>query len=157
MSLYDNFWSSIKPVSIIAVGVILDQWTKYWAVSTLSFWSSYAIIPPILKFQLVYNYGAAYGILQNQRLFLLAVSGIVVVIAAFFYRLIVSTAWSKWGLVFIMIGTIGNSLDRLLLGYVVDFIDITIIPVFNIADISINIGVICFIIEMISISRKNKS
>ena len=99
----------------------------------------------------------AYGILQNQRLFLLAVSGIVVVIAAFFYRLIVSTAWSKWGLVFIMIGTIGNSLDRLLLGYVVDFIDITIIPVFNIADISINIGVICFIIEMISISRKNKS
>ena len=157
MSFYDNFWSSIKPVSVIAVGVILDQWTKYWAVSTLSFWSSNVIIPPILKFQLVYNYGAAYGILQNQRLFLLAVSGIVVVIAAFFYRLIVSTAWSKWGLVFIMIGTIGNSLDRLLLGYVVDFIDITIIPVFNIADISINIGVICFIIEMISISRKNKS
>ena len=156
MSLCVSFWDKVKTLSIITVCVIVDQWTKYWAVATLSFWKSLPIIPPLLKFQLVYNYGAAYGILQNQRIFLLTVSGIVLVICALFYRFIVTSKWSKWGLIFVVIGTLGNSLDRLLLGYVVDFIDITIIPVFNLADISINMGVICFVIEMISQNRKNR-
>jgi signal peptidase II len=154
LRFYLHYWTDIKYGIIFFVGVIADQWTKYWATGTLSFWHPVPIIPPLVQFQLVHNYGAAYGILQNQRLLLLSISGIVIVLAILFHRLIATTIFSKWGLTFLLIGTLGNSIDRLVLGYVVDFIDIKIIPVFNIADIMINLGIICFIIEMIIVPKK---
>ncbi len=157
MNSYRNFWNTVKYGSVFFLGIILDQWTKYWAVSHLSFWKSLSIFPPVLQFQLVYNHGAAYGILQNQRLLLVTVSISVVVVSALFYRRIATTPLSKWGLTFLLIGTIGNSIDRLFLGYVVDFIDIKLVPVFNIADMMINAGVICFILDMFVVKNKNET
>lgn len=138
----------------LLIGVCLDQLTKFWATETLSFWVAQDVFGP-LSFQLVHNYGAAYGIFSHQRLLLIAISVSVLLWGWLFRRSIAITDTSRWGMVFIAIGTIGNLIDRLWLGYVVDFINIQIIPVFNLADFSINIGVILFIVEFFWM-RKNE-
>ena len=140
-------------VLFIAVGVCLDLLTKQLAQRFLSFWIPKTIIPSVLSFQLVHNYGAAYGIFQNQRLFLLAISATVIVGGIFFAKQIGTSRFARVGLVFLMIGAIGNFTDRLILGYVIDFIDIRIFPVFNLADVCIDIGIGCFIVDTIKLGR----
>ena len=132
----------------IMIGVGFDQWTKKIAVLQLSFYESYPVLFNMVKFHLVYNAGAAYGIFQNQRWFLVGVGIVMMISAVIFRRTLIQSVWSHVGLMGIVIGTIGNTIDRIRLGYVVDFIDITIIPVFNIADMCITLGVGCFIIEI---------
>mgnify|MGYP001344150579 CR=1 FL=1 len=135
--------------------VVADQATKWIAQLNLSFGKSVYIIPKTLTFDLVHNYGAAYGIFQNQQLFLLTVSVIVIVGGYVFADKIIQTIYSKIGLIFLLAGAFGNFIDRLCLGYVIDFINIYIFPVFNFADIYINIAVLLFVIEMFK-HEKNK-
>lgn len=137
-----------KDVLFIFIGVLIDQASKHIAQNTLSFFKGLHAIPNILNFQLVHNYGAAYGILQHQRLFLLLVSLAVIIFSVLFTKKIATSTAAKYGLLFLLIGTVGNFIDRLLFGYVIDFIDIHIFPVFNIADISINIGIGFFILDI---------
>ena len=147
------------PYLLILLGVVADQLLKLWASSTLSLYKPIVVFPNILDLHLVHNYGAAYGILQGQRLLLLCI-GITVVCAFFvFYRHIVTSYWSRLGFIFFMGGAIGNIVDRLRLGYVVDYINIHIFPVFNLADVLIDIGIVCFIVDIFasgSFSRTKK-
>jgi len=142
-----------KEWRVLGLGVMLDQLTKYMAQSHLTFYKPLAVFKG-LSFQLVHNYGAAYGILQNQRLFLLTVSVVVMAVCFVWFNKIATTKWSRWGLVLLLIGTIGNFMDRVLLGYVIDFIDIRIFPVFNIADMAIDAGIFCFVCEMIFTKKR---
>ena len=139
---------------MIFVLVFLDQSTKWLAQTKLLFFQSVTIIPNVFTFDLVHNYGAAYGILQNQRLFLLSVTTIVIFGGIFFSKTIIQSKWSHYGLIFLLSGAIGNGIDRLFLGYVIDFINIKIFPVFNFADIFIDIAVGCFIMDIIVNGKK---
>ena len=130
------------------MGLLIDQVTKYWAESTLSFYVAKPVTS-FLSFQLVHNYGAAYGIFQNQRVFLLLVSLMVGVVCLMWLKRADNSFWMTLGLAFILIGAWGNFLDRLLLGYVIDFIDIRIFPVFNVADMSIDAGIACLVMDMV--------
>ncbi len=140
--------------ALIIILVSLDQSSKWLAQTNLKFFNSVSVIPKLLSFDLVHNYGAAYGILQNQRLFLLAVTFIVIIGGIVFAKSIIQSKYSQYGLLFLLAGAIGNGIDRLLLGYVIDFINIKIFPVFNFADIFIDIAVGCFIIDMIINGKK---
>lgn len=132
----------------MGVLIALDQLTKKMALTTLSLYQSVAVIPGLLHADLVFNYGAAYGILQHQTLFLLAVSSTVILGGLIGARYIVQSAWSKSGLCLVLAGAVGNTIDRAVYGYVVDFINCFWIPVFNLADTFIFCGVVCFIYEM---------
>ena len=134
---------------IVALGVVLDQITKYWASQVLSFSNSIVLVTDRVSFDLVHNYGAAYGILQGYRWPLLLVSVLVVLGCIFFARYFITSRWSYYGLCFVLIGAMGNGIDRFVFGYVVDFINIRIFPVFNLADVAIDIGVALFATEMI--------
>lgn len=138
---------------VLLVGLSVDQLSKHLSQGFLSFWVAKPIIPNILFFQLVHNYGAAYGIFQHQRLFLLCVSAIVIFGGFFFSKSICTSIWARWGLTLLLIGAIGNFIDRLFLGYVIDFIDIRIFPVFNVADVCIDAGIVCFLIDTFFQSR----
>ena len=140
---------SIFYTAFIILGVFLDQMNKFIAQNNLDFTIAKVIIPKILSFQLVHNYGAAYGILQNQRIFLLMVSFFVLVLCYCFRKKLATTNYSKLALSFLFIGTIGNFLDRLMLGYVIDFVDIKVFPLFNVADVCIDISIILFLLELI--------
>ncbi|MGE4169341.1 MAG: signal peptidase II [Candidatus Margulisiibacteriota bacterium] len=132
----------------IVLGFIIDQITKMMAQTNLSFFEPTEVIPNVLQFQLVNNFGAAYGILQNQRFFLLGI-GLIVLAGCYVFRSKLGTStWSRLGLSFLMIGIAGNVFDRLWRGFVIDFIDIHVIPVFNLADVCINIGMALFILEL---------
>lgn len=132
----------------IALLVFLDQISKYLASHKLILGYPIEIFSGYFDIVLVHNYGAAYGIFQNQRLFLSIFGVFFIVFSLVFYSKLVNTVWSKRGLLWILAGAVGNVFDRLRLGYVVDFIDIKIFPVFNFADVFIDIGLACFILDL---------
>ena len=117
---------------------------------------SLIIIPKLLQFDLVYNRGAAYGILQNQQFFLLMASLVIMTVVVIKWKQLSSTDYGWIGSMCLMAGALGNFTDRLFRGEVVDFINIHIIPVFNCADIFINIAIIAYIIEIIIIERHDR-
>lgn len=105
------------------------------------------IINNIFHFTYINNFGAGFGILQQQRFILIFIS--VIVIGFIFYYLDkINEKESLLQLLvgFILGGTVGNLIDRLIYGYVVDFLDFRIWPVFNVADSFVTIGVIGLII-----------
>ncbi len=108
----------------------------------------------LFKLDYVKNYGAAFNILSGSRIFLSLIS-IIFTILLIFLILRKNTLISSelYSYSFILGGTIGNGIDRILKGFVIDFINLNMInfPVFNVADISINIG---FIILLYSIIKK---
>ena len=127
--------------------IISDQITKLMAISHLKTSPPYIVLDNFFQFHYVENYGAAFGILQNKKLFFVIITLAVIVAITFFlmknYHQM--NIFMRIGLSMLLGGAIGNFIDRLRLGYVVDFISFRLInrydfPVFNIADIFIVAG-----------------
>ena len=134
--------------------IILDQFTKY-----LIFYNYETFINNdflLFRLDFVKNYGAAFNIFSGNRIFLSCISIIFSILLTY---LILSKNTLKslelYSYSFILGGTVGNGMDRILRGFVIDFINLNIInfPVFNIADLSINIG---FIFLLYSIFKNNR-
>ncbi len=126
---------------IAAAVVVLDQLLKY-VMQSLPVSFSLSIIPNFLSISLIHNYGAGFGILQNQRLLLILVSLIVLGAIAFYFRKVPEETLPITSISLIAGGAFGNLIDRIFRGYVVDFIDFRWWPAFNIADSALSIGVI---------------
>jgi len=144
---------------ILTIGLILiDQITKIITLKQLAPIGSVTIIENFLSFTYVENRGAAFGIMQNSRIFFLIFT--VILIGAIIYYTIKTKQNSKFYLIstsLIIAGGIGNFIDRLFRGYVVDMIEVTFIsyPVFNFADICIVIGAILFCVYMLFSKPEN--
>lgn len=120
--------------------ILADQFTKYIAVVHLKDQPAIPIIPDILELNYLENRGAAFGMLQNQKIFFVFVA--VIILAVISYVIFKIPEKKKYMvlhvlLVLIASGAIGNMIDRLRLDYVVDFISFVLIhfPIFNVADI----------------------
>tara|TARA_B100000214_G_scaffold309029_1_gene240524 strand:+ start:557 stop:1015 length:459 start_codon:yes stop_codon:yes gene_type:complete len=126
--------------------IILDQFTKY-----LMFYNYKTFINKdflIFRLDFVKNYGAAFNIFSGNRIFLSCISIIFSILLTYLIlRKYTISLYDLYSYSFILGGTIGNGMDRILRGFVIDFINLNFInfPVFNIADISINIGFIFLI------------
>ena len=139
----------ISAITVIVL-VLLDQITKWQALTKLKPIKNTVVIKGFLDFTFVENRGAAFGILSGQRVFFILLTVVVTVgIIYSFYKLPKTKeySWLKCGLVLVLSGAIGNVIDRAIRGYVVDFLEVTFIkwPVFNLADIYVVIGA-CFIL-----------
>lgn len=129
----------------------LDQATKLYVHTTFALHESRPVIANVFAFTYVRNSGAAFGILARQspeflRLFFPAVTTVALVgLLVYFVRVPPQQTLTLWGLCLIMAGALGNAIDRLWLGQVIDFIDVHWYtyhwPAFNVADSSICIGV----------------
>ena len=132
---------------LVLVGffVILDQLSKIYIQLNLHKLLNKDLV--IFTIEYLRNYGAAFNIFSGNRLFLSFISAVSTIILSYFIFISENKLINKYGLSFILAGTIGNGIDRIMNGYVIDFIKIKFIdfPVFNIADIVINIGVIFLI------------
>ncbi|GAA6621172.1 signal peptidase II [Scytonema sp. NUACC26] len=132
------------------VAFCLDQLTKYWIMQTFYLGQTQAILPGIFHFTYVTNTGAAFSLLSGKvewlRWLSFGVSLVLIAMALFGPAL---HFWDRLGYGFILGGAIGNGLDRFILGYVVDFLDFRLInfPVFNLADVFINVGIACLLIS----------
>jgi len=134
--------------------ILIDQFTKY-----IMFYNKKLFINKdflLFKLDFVKNYGAAFNIFSGSRIFLSLISIFFsIVLIYLIFRKNTLNPIDLYSYSFILGGTIGNGIDRLYKGFVVDFINLNIInfPVFNIADISINIG---FIFLLYNIFKNNR-
>ena len=134
--------------------VLIDQFMKY-----LIFYNNKLLINKnflLFKLDFVKNYGAAFNILSGSRIFLSLISILFSILLIYLIlRKNTLNIFDLYSYSFILGGTIGNGIDRVYRGFVVDFINLNIInfPVFNIADISINIG---FIFLLYNIFKNNR-
>ena len=134
--------------------VLIDQFTKYLIFYNHKIFLNKDFL--LFKLDFVKNYGAAFNIFSGSRVFLSLISIFFsILIIYLLFRKNTLNTFDLYSYSFILGGTIGNGIDRIYRGFVVDFINLNIInfPVFNIADISINIG---FIILLYNIFKNNR-
>jgi len=126
----------------IALVVLADQATKWVVQTRMRVWQSTVIVKNWFSLTYVTNYGAAFSILESRTLVLILI-GLGVFITAWYNRKALARypRILQFGLAVALGGAAGNFIDRIRLGYVVDFIDFHFWPVFNIADIGIVLGV----------------
>jgi len=140
---------------IIASIIIIDQITKILVERNFMEFQSIGIIENIFHLTYVPNYGAAFGILKNKTLFFIVIS-FIVIIGILILLLYIPNQRNilKFALVLQAGGAMGNLIDRIRLGYVIDFLDFRIWPVFNIADMAIVIGALLLIYDIGILSPK---
>ena len=152
-----NIKTKLYFVSLSIFIVLIDQFTKY-----LMFYNKKLFINKdflLFKLDFVKNYGAAFNIFSGSRVFLSLISIFFSILLIYLiFRKNTLNSFDLYSYSFILGGTIGNGIDRIYRGFVVDFINLNIInfPVFNIADISINIGFIILLYNIFKNKRWNE-
>lgn len=158
-----------EPLQPQAAGASLGQWVLLFGIATLSIladqaskayvvkhlplgdsWMPIGFIEPLFKFTHVHNTGASFGMFPQGGSVFLVIALIVSAVIIYYYRQIPAHAWlTRLALGLQLGGALGNALDRLRQGYVVDFFHVEHFPVFNVADSSIVIGVCLLALEML--------
>ena len=139
--------------------VILDQVTKELVINFFNLYDSVALLP-IINLTFVVNYGFAFGLLNNPSLNQLLVSLVILAIILYFLYLLIKTQDKVFQLTLTLIlaGALGNFIDRIFRGFVIDFIDIYIgkyhWPAFNIADSCITVGFVVLMINILFLNKK---
>ncbi|MBU0580561.1 MAG: signal peptidase II [Candidatus Margulisbacteria bacterium] len=142
---------------ILIATLVIDFLTKYLTVKILIPYQSFSLIGKYLQITYVQNRGAAFGILPEQKYFLIIVSiAVVIFILWFYYKEKPKGILWEAGLALLLGGTLGNLYNRIFQGYVIDFIDFNFWPTFNSADIAINIGVLLLVYQVFFNTDKKK-
>ncbi|MDD5128203.1 MAG: signal peptidase II [Candidatus Omnitrophica bacterium] len=136
-------------LAIVSIVVILDQLSKFLAVNFLQLNVPFALIKDFLYLTLVHNRGAAFGILKNQLSLFIAISFFAILFIFIYLRNKKNSFLLKLSLSLILSGAAGNLIDRLRFGYVIDFLDFKVWPVFNLADSALTIGALLLSWELL--------
>ena len=148
---------------IVAVVSIADQVTKYYALLHLR--GTDIAVTPFLKFSLAFNTGAAFSFLSDaggwQNLFFVVVAIVISIVILFMIRRLGANDMQvAVALMLVLGGALGNVIDRVRFGYVVDFIDVYYRawhwPTFNIADSAISIGAVLLVLDALGINWRHK-
>jgi len=131
----------------------LDCLTKFIAQRNLALNDSIPVVKNIFHLTLVHNRGAAFGILKNQLPLFIVTSLFAVILIAFSLKEKKGSLLYCTALSLILAGALGNLIDRLTLGYVVDFLDFRIWPVFNVADSAITIGAVLLALSILKTKK----
>ncbi len=146
--------------SFSSIIVLIDQITKYLVRYYLYPGENVTVIKKFFYITLLYNPGGAMGFSFGNR-YLLLIFSIMALIFMFFYFRYHYTKWHYWGSILIIGGAIGNIIDRIVLGEVVDFLRFDFgpytFPIFNIADTAVTIGIFLIIIDNFIRIRKEDS
>ena len=143
--------ASRSTLLIALVIVVVDQLSKAAATRALQGGQSPPLLPHLLSLQLVHNTGAAFSVLQNSTPLLGLLSlGVGIGLILWIWRERVLPFWQALASAALLGGTLGNGLDRWRLGYVVDFLALEPIdfPIFNGADVAINMAVLFFAVDL---------
>ena len=131
--------------------VLLDQLVKHLTVANIPLNTSEPLLSGVLSLAHIRNYGAAWSIFIGQRLFFIVISFISLILMGYMFKKL----WHNWGyalgLALLIGGTLGNLIDRIFLGYVIDMVSLDFInfPIFNVADAALTVGVVVIFIVML--------
>ena len=145
----------LKALAAVIILTLLDQFTKYLAVQhLLPLQGGKILIPGVFRLLYLENRGSAFGMLQNKQTFFIIFTIIVLVAILIVYSHMPQTArmlFLRIDLVLIFAGAIGNFIDRIRQGFVVDFLYFELIdfPIFNVADIYVTVGCILLILLLL--------
>jgi signal peptidase II len=144
-------WVFLVGVALLAI--LADQVSKAYVVAHLALnnsWMPLDVIEPLFRFTHVHNTGVAFGMFQGGGVAFMVIPIIVSAVIVFYYRELPAQAWLvRLALGLQMGGALGNLIDRLRQGYVVDFFNVEYWPVFNVADSCIVIGVVLLAFEIL--------
>ncbi|WP_423213893.1 signal peptidase II [Streptococcus equinus] len=147
MKNYRRIYFPLAAVVLIA----LDQLSKLWIVNHIPLNTIHKFLPGIFSLTYLRNYGAAFSILQNQQWFFTVITFAVVGAACYYFvKNLQGNFWLLFGLLLIISGGLGNFIDRVRLGYVVDMVhlDFMNFAIFNVADSYLTVGVIILFITL---------
>lgn len=147
MKNYRKIYFPLAAVVLIA----LDQFSKLWIVNHIPLNTIHKFLPGIFSLTYLRNYGAAFSILQNQQWFFTVITFAVVGAACYYFvKNLQGNFWLLFGLLLIISGGLGNFIDRVRLGYVVDMVhlDFMNFAIFNVADSYLTVGVIILFITL---------
>ena len=143
-------------IVVIAASVGIDQLTKALIAGSYSIGQSNTVIPHIINFTYVRNEGAAWGMLSNSRWIFIAASAVLIIVLPFvLYKFRKLHFLFGFSLSLIIGGAIGNMIDRVFAGSVVDFIEFSFFdfPIFNFADICVTVGAVMMFIYLVFIDK----
>ena len=151
----------MKLIILIIALLGLDQWTKELVAGSMSEGETVGVLNDFFHITYVKNYGVAFGMFQGEirTISIVAIIAILGIIYFMIKQLKPHEVISKYAYAFILAGAIGNMIDRIYRGFVVDFADFRGIWkfVFNMADVWINVGVFLLILEVIILERRKKT
>ncbi len=139
-----NIWSVVMIIVIIAI----DQITKYFAKSYLYPNGAKNFIQGFIEFRYAENTGMAFSMFSGARwFFVVLTAAVVLAMVVFMFKKCQQNLWLYWTLGVLTAGAVGNLIDRIYLGYVIDFINPTFVnfAVFNIADCAVTLGAVSLI------------
>ena len=141
--------------------IAADQATKLLAVARLKDQAPFVLLPGVLELRYLENRGAAFGILQGQKIFLVLFTGLLSALIIYFYFRVPEGRRHlpvRIFLIMLFSGAIGNFIDRCRLDYVIDFIYFKLIdfPIFNVADCYVTIAVILFAIAILFVYKEEE-
>ena len=140
---------------LVGLVFLTDQLTKCLAVKYLESHPSIPIFPNIFHFTLVYNKGIAFGLFRHHESFLLILITTSLFLLFLFSRHVTDLSLlTRWAFGLILGGALGNWIDRVHHGYVIDFLDFRIWPVFNFADTAISIGVGLYLLSLLKKEKR---
>ncbi|MDF9867119.1 signal peptidase II [Bacilli bacterium PM5-3] len=150
----------IKYLFLVIVLIVLDQLSKFLVSTNMELYQEIPIIKNFFSLLYIRNDGAAFSIFKGQMFFFFIVTFIALLVIAYLFK----TSKSKFALIttsILLAGVLGNFIDRLLYGEVVDFLSFTFntykFAIFNIADCYISIAVVLFVIETLFFEKGNKN
>ncbi|WP_446935685.1 signal peptidase II [Lysinibacillus fusiformis] len=152
-----------KYYGLAAFVVLLDQWTKWLIVKNMEYGERIAVLDPWFGILSHRNRGAAWGMLEGQMwLFSIVTVAVICAIVYFYHSEAKGKPIFQVGLMLLLGGAIGNFIDRIFRGEVVDFVDVLIpiikydFPIFNVADAALTIAVVILMIGLIMEDKKEK-
>lgn len=152
-------------ISVIVGGIALDLITKLLVAGLMTLGQSIKLIPGVLNLTYIHNYGAAFGMLSNHRWIFMVISTLAIIgIGVYLFRFCKERMLLKVGLAMIVSGGLGNMVDRIFYGYVIDMIDFCLFPfwkwIFNVADAFVCVGagvvVLALILDIIKDTKEKK-
>lgn len=152
MKEYSTLKKGLIGAVISIILILIDQITKFAAVTYLKDQAAFVIIDGVFELSYLENRGAAFGILQNQQIFFIIATLLVLCIIAYLYLKCIPCErrfiWLNIIAILFFSGAIGNFIDRVMQNYVVDFFSFVLIhfPIFNVADIYVVVGMLLFIL-----------
>jgi len=154
-SQIDIFFALITVTTI----VFLDRFLKIYFSNSLSLGESWPVLRGIFHITLVHNTGIAFGLFKNKGIVFIIIPLIAIILLIFniyYYRNNQEELSRTYIVAFSLIlgGAIGNLIDRIYFGYVIDFLDFRVWPVFNVADSAITIGAAIILLKCIPLSAK---
>ena len=151
--------NNISIITTFFLIIFFDQLTKILVIKNFQLYESLSILP-FFNLTFIVNYGFAFGFLNNTSLNQIIVILVIFSIIAYFLYLLIKTQdqFFRFSLILVLSGAVGNFIDRVLHGFVIDFIDIYLgsyhWPAFNLADSSITLGFILIMFNILFLNKK---